>query len=287
MLEVVINECDGQSPQSGNMLFVNPFYSHVMATLCDNSLKSLATLLSNNTPNTLILSLVSLNTGHNNSVISAYGDELALTSQQATALFNVIKHHLAQDDIVLKQIDNYHGLITFSNYSPLQLEPVSTVKHQSVMTQLEKFETNSIWLRLLTELQMLLNLQSLNPATEAQHSPQVNSVWLWGGEIPQIKNSVDMIVSDDKLIKQWCQHNSIKFVSIDELNSLDNKLSNSISHVFISKPNETKIAKTKKLLEGRAYNWRTNNSEQFIKKPTLINRLIGLWKFNENNKKRI
>ncbi len=126
----------------------------------------------------LIVSPIYWQATHNDAMIMACNDALALTDEESRRWFTALSEFLVNDPIKLYYHDAYTWLIQIKHAPPIHARPVHELLHQSMMQQLKSLDSSLFWSRFITENQMFFSQHALNKLRSG-HNP-INGVWVWG-----------------------------------------------------------------------------------------------------------
>jgi hypothetical protein len=104
-----------------------------------------------------------------------------LTAEESAGLFASLKSHLEGEDLAMVSIDTGRWCIGCSLPQHLSGTDPELAVGRDIRPLLPRGDDAPRWLRLGTELQMLLHDHPLNLAREARGEAPANGVWLWGG----------------------------------------------------------------------------------------------------------
>ena len=142
----------------------------------------------------LIVSPVYWQATHNDAMIIACGNDLTLPEKESRLWFEALREFLAQENIQLYYHDAFTWLLQCDGQPTIKAKPVSTLKHQSLMVELQQLDRTLFWQRLITEIQMFFSSHALN---KVRLDHPINGVWIWGGgELPS--HSAAPLVSFDR-----------------------------------------------------------------------------------------
>ena len=143
----------------------------------------------------LIASPIHWQATHNDAMIMACDDALALTDDESRGWFAALVEFLKHDPVTLHYHDAYTWLIQFSECPPIGAKPVHGLIQQSMMQHLQALDPTLFWSRFLTENQMFFSEHPLNKEREGRYP--VNGVWIWGGGELKERGSRRLICGDE------------------------------------------------------------------------------------------
>jgi len=137
---------------------------------------------------------------HNDAMIIAFGNELALSEEESRALFNQISTFLQEDGLDLYYHDANTWLVNLKDKPSITSKPVWQMQNQSMMSVLATMDKSLYWQRLLTELQMLLNADTTK---EQSLRLPVNGVWFFGNGTFSWPVNRDIMTDDEQLLTHF------------------------------------------------------------------------------------
>lgn len=149
----------------------------------------------------LKLTPISVEASHNNVVLVAYGEDLAMTSDEEQAIQQAISPLLEQDGFALMP-NSKGGWLVIGNHQA-KTTPIFEVGSRPLTDCLPRGEDALYWHRLFSECQMAISSLSFNGQRAQQGLPEVNGVWFWGeGELPEVARTVQ-VITDDRRLQVW------------------------------------------------------------------------------------
>jgi len=136
---------------------------------------------------------------HNDAMIEASGEALQLSDTESRAWFEVMTEFLAHEHITTFYHDAYTWLIQPREHPNMIAKPVNSLRHQSMMPQLQLLDSSFFWQRLITEHQMLFSAHPLNKARLDRHS--INGIWIWGGGQLQPRGNRPIVCGDAEWVR--------------------------------------------------------------------------------------
>jgi len=180
-MDIVVN-ANAPTPPEKSTTIQEPFYWNLIKRLHKDGTSIplanfLARLNGRKESDWIIVSPIHCQATHNDAFITAYGDDLALSEEESVAIFSLIKDFLAEEVSEWLYYSPSLWLARLGSMpSPKSVEP-HTIFHQSLLPHLRSLDDTHAWLRLFTEIQMLLAAQSKEGR---QASTKVNALWFWG-----------------------------------------------------------------------------------------------------------
>lgn len=257
-----------------DLQFNNAFELNVLSSLFSNPCQSFAfwcrhKIARDDDGLPLLMSPVYINTGHNDSMITASMHASELKSDEQSLLRDHLQRFLLEDKIKLAQYSPNHFLLLHKKHANLQSKPLQQVMNSSLLPFLVDYQTETYWLTLFTEIQMLL-------ASEFSHNA-INGVWLWGGHEPIRKTPIECVMSDDELIQSFLIAYGIKVVPFNE-----NALEPSISHIILSSATNNQLNIIKRFAINQQTRWLWNNANIVENKKNYLKRLVNKWIHHDN-----
>ncbi|MGH8678896.1 MAG: hypothetical protein ACREUQ_11145, partial [Burkholderiales bacterium] len=124
-----------------------------------------------------------------------------LSDQENAELFNFLSAHFAAHALTLVRTGDARWCVASGDRVRLTTCEFESAIGRGVDGLLPRGEDAPRWLRLLTEVQMLLHAHPVNNARDERGAPAVNSLWLWGGGIlPEVPLANFAVASLDPLV---------------------------------------------------------------------------------------
>lgn len=131
-----------------------------------------------------IVSPIHWQASHNDALIVAVGDELALTEVESHKWFMLFSDFFAEEGMVM----HYHTpdlwLLRISNKPALHAKPAYQLRQCSLLPQLSALDDSLYWQKFITESQMLL--------ASVPNNGTFNGVWVWGNSKPSVIPSLNV-----------------------------------------------------------------------------------------------
>lgn len=194
-MDIVINDATNKNTLSLDHYYLN-------ALLClggDSQYPPLADLLCayHRLEGTwLIASPIHWQATHNDALISAGGEELLLSEEEARLWFAAVAEFLQPEGFTAVYHHTTLWLFRLNQQPDLISPSLQAVMHQSMMPILITLDPSLFWQRLLTEVQMVMSQHELNQYRANTAKPAINGLWFWGMGKFQPKNK-GRIFSDD------------------------------------------------------------------------------------------
>lgn len=113
-----------------------------------------------------------------------------LSDQESADLFESVKTYIDNDRLQLLRIDAMHWCVGCDDPQELSSTEPSLAAKQNIDDLLLRGRDAARWLRLGTELQMLIHGHPITQARESRGNGPINSLWFWGGGVlPPIPRS--------------------------------------------------------------------------------------------------
>ena len=123
-----------------------------------------------------------------------------LSDTESAELFESVRNHISGDRLRLLRVDAMHWCIGCEDAQELSGTEPSLCAGRNIDELLLRGSDAPRWLRLGTELQMLLHEHPVNLARESRGEAPVNSLWFWGGgELPRIPSSKLTVAAQESL----------------------------------------------------------------------------------------
>ncbi|KTC96624.1 hypothetical protein [Legionella erythra] len=135
---------------------------------------------------------------HNDAMIIAAGDELALNEPLAKIWFAEVSQLLKEDGFELVYHSPDLWLVNTGGKGAGQFPAIHSMLHQSMMPVLQNMGESMFWQKLMTELQMFMSTHPLNSAKN--RSMPVNGLWFWGGGELHTDHHRPLLSNDDLLL---------------------------------------------------------------------------------------
>lgn len=121
-----------------------------------------------------IVSPVHWEAGHNDAVITAIEEDLAVSESELQDKFVLLRDYVRTDGMDLIWHSSYLWLLRMDGKPAFKAKPVYQLIHRSLMPELKALDEGMFWQKFLTECQMLIASKPNNTL--------VNGVWIWGNE---------------------------------------------------------------------------------------------------------
>lgn len=130
-----------------------------------------------------------------------------LSDTESRELFALLRAHVEADGIRALWIDAGRWCLGVERAPDLRCGDPALATGRDAGRYMPAGADAAPWLRLLTEVQMLLHDHAVNQGREARGEPAVNSLWLWGGGTLPIAGPVDFAVAcgTDALLRALAQ----------------------------------------------------------------------------------
>ena len=123
-----------------------------------------------------------------------------LSDKESADLFESVKNHISGDRLRLLRIDPMRWCIGCEEAQDLSGTDPSLCAGRNIDELMLRGRDAPRWLRLGTELQMLLHEHPVNRARESRGEAPVNSLWFWGGGVlPRVPASQSVVAAQDCL----------------------------------------------------------------------------------------
>lgn len=160
----------------------------------------------------LMLSPVKWQATHNDAMIIAADETLALEEAESKHWFTLYKNYLAEENIGLYYHDAKTWVLQAKGKPSLHAKPTHLLINQSLMPELAQLDSTLYWQKFLTEAQMFFASQ---PSI-----PPFNGVWLWGSAPLRDKTSLALCADESFFsIAQLCAEQVTLYHPTLELNS--------------------------------------------------------------------
>lgn len=127
---------------------------------------------------------------HNNAMIAAAGQDLGLSESESKACFDLVAAYLAEEGLRLFYHDAYTWLVQVDTKPPLTADTPFAMRFQPMMEAMREMDSSLYWLRISTELQMLLT------------DHPFNGLWFYGaGQFDPASFNNKKIVTDNPLLQ--------------------------------------------------------------------------------------
>ncbi|QIK36869.1 phosphoglycerate mutase [Caldichromatium japonicum] len=147
------------------------------------------------------------------------GAALAPQPQEVKALVAAFNRHFAPEGLELVAAAPERWYLCL-RHRPLQLEmaPLPVVQGRSLSGYLPQGQDAVIWMRLLTEAQMLFHAHPVNQRRAALGRPSLNGLWTWGqGRLPTaFTPTADELIGDLPLVKGLAQLGGCAYRTLDD-----------------------------------------------------------------------
>lgn len=280
-LEIVLNRASSQSDEPVKK---EAFYLHVLSSLTDNPYACLTSLIGSQSQQLeqgMFLSLVHIDTGHNDAMVTAIDDEIQLSSEELSLLGESLCMHLQQEGFTVQPhpcppLFLTHPKVNFC-YGPC----IDTLKNDSLIRIIHRGEHRA-WLKLMTELQMILTNHPVNLAREGAGKLTANGVWFWGNQAAKMKGTIRTIMSDDPMISAWFNARGYSVIPYHP-----EILTNHVSHIVLKEVDDVIVKQLRKISTNQHTRWHFTNELVVVKKSSFLARLFTKWVGNENNCKNL
>ena len=122
-----------------------------------------------------------------------------LTEAEASELIDLLNAHFNQDDITFTIGSNSQWYLSLPVPATISTTPIEDVIRKNIAHYpIQSSQRN--WQALQNEMQMLLHSAPLNQHREMAGLSSVNSLWLWGGGMPQgVDQNTSWVLSDNEI----------------------------------------------------------------------------------------
>ncbi|PJD93432.1 MAG: hypothetical protein CK424_02590 [Legionella sp.] len=127
----------------------------------------------------LVVSPIYWEASHNDAMLLAVGEDLALSDEEGLAWFEVFATFAKEDFAAVHYHDPYTWLIQIDDQPLTNAKPPYRLHHQSMMPELAVLDSTLFWQKRLTEFQMLFSQHPLNQTRKGKKCP-INGIWVWG-----------------------------------------------------------------------------------------------------------
>lgn len=143
------------------------------------------------------------------------GADLGISADEAAALTASLGELAREDGLVLEALTPAAWLVGADALPRLRTTPLSAAHGRSIDPLLPTGDDARRWMRLLSEMQMLLHAHPVNSARETAGRPTINSVWLWGtGALPDaIARPFDAVVGGDTVTRGLALQSGARILS--------------------------------------------------------------------------
>jgi len=120
-----------------------------------------------------------------------------LSTAEANELIDLLNAHFKQDGLTFNIGSNSQWYLSVPEVETIHTTPIENVFRKNIAHfPIQSDQRN--WQALQNEMQMLLHSAPLNQSREMAGLPTVNSLWLWGGGMPQESaQSTSLVLSDN------------------------------------------------------------------------------------------
>lgn len=155
-----------------------------------------------------------------------FSGSLDISSDEADELITAIQPLLDEFGATLTKLNNEQWNIKLETLPDLEFTALPEVTGKAVQQSLPKGDeqTRLQWLRLWNEIQMLLFDLPLNEKRQNQGKFPINSLWFWGGGIPELlQNGWQGVIGNDALLGMLAKQvnveckPSLKAVEFDQI----------------------------------------------------------------------
>lgn len=131
------------------------------------------------------------------------GADLDISPDEAAALAGALETLTRDHHADFRVLAPGAWVVATGEHARLRTTPVSAAHGRSIDPLLPRGEDARHWMRLLSEMQMLLHAHPVNEARERTGRPTVNSLWFWGaGGLPDaLARPFDAIASPDPVTR--------------------------------------------------------------------------------------
>ncbi|WP_162262383.1 hypothetical protein [Legionella brunensis] len=206
----------------------------------------------------LVASPIHWEVTHNDAMIVATNEELALSDEESRAWFLEIAAFLQSNDIESFYHDPYTWLLKIDHKPTISSKSVYAMLHQSLMPALNTLDEKLYWQRLITELQMYLSSHPLN--NNRQNKLAINGLWFWGeGEFQFLTEK--QVFTDDEIFLSVSAKTDKPFQPLTQTSSHDKD-----SLLLIKYPHQKDIALLQEKTQKNTVQWYWNNLA-YVKHP--------------------
>ena len=126
-----------------------------------------------------------------------------LTDTEAAALLDTLNQHFAEDGLRFHAPAPTRFYLQLAEPPRITTTPLREVAGQDITASQPEGDDRRLWLRRLTEAQMLLHAHPVNAAREARGVRTANALWLWGEGPPpsRLQNEPVQVWCDDPLLR--------------------------------------------------------------------------------------
>jgi hypothetical protein len=122
-----------------------------------------------------------------------------LTQVEAKEFINLLNTHFNQDGLTFILGSNSQWYVSVQAIETISTTPIEVVIRKNIADYPIQSDHRN-WQVLQNEMQMLLHSAPLNQSREMAGLPTVNSLWLWGGGMPQaVKHKASLVLSDNAI----------------------------------------------------------------------------------------
>jgi len=126
-------------------------------------------------------------------------EALELTEKEAHHLIQDINKHFEQDDLYIHYCAPHQWIL--KGKFELSTATIGDVMHKNINQHQPAGKDETLWRKLVNEIQMLLHSHPVNTEREKKGVPLVNSLWLWGGgRYNTLQTSIDLVYGEHELI---------------------------------------------------------------------------------------
>jgi len=147
----------------------------------------------------LIVSPIHWQATHNDAMIIAEGNELGLSETESHQWFDVFNEFVSPENMMLHYHDAHTWLLRCDGKPEVVAKPVHTLRHKSMMPELQCLDKTLFFQRFITETQMLLSAHPLNKSRTGLLP--INGVWLWGGGKLHAPLSIPIVGHNQRLVR--------------------------------------------------------------------------------------
>ncbi|RMG29496.1 MAG: hypothetical protein D6721_06050, partial [Gammaproteobacteria bacterium] len=140
-----------------------------------------------------------------------YGPEtLGLNAEEGRALAAAFDAHFGEQGLHLEITPAGRGYLHLAAPPDLRTLPLEEVRGRPVAQFVAGGEDRTLWLKRLTEVQMLFANHAVNLRRAVEGRPTVNGLWLWGeGRMPPPRHRLEhhaVFYTDDPLLRGVARH---------------------------------------------------------------------------------
>jgi len=140
---------------------------------------------------------VSLQAGHDDATLVP-AESLALQPEQQAQLVHDLNAHFAEDGLHFSIGRKHRWYVSGLQDASLVAAPVNQVAGRQVARYLRASSSSAAWLRLASEVQMLLHSHPVNTERETAGQLPINALWFWGaGELPPRQSTPSVRLHSD------------------------------------------------------------------------------------------